>query len=72
MQAFGLIVLFLAGAAGVTALSVSLYVRLPQALLDHAQRHGRFQGLAEQETLARGTRAGEPPARPLVLEQQSA
>jgi hypothetical protein len=72
MQVLGLIGLLVAGVAVATGLSVSLYVALPKALLEYAERHGRFQGLADQETLASGTRVGEPPARPLVLEQQSA
>jgi hypothetical protein len=69
----GLIGLFAVGVAAVTGMAFALYSALPKAVLEYAERHGRFQGLAEQETLAGGTRAGEPPARPrFVLEQQSA
>jgi hypothetical protein len=68
----GLIGLFALGMAAVTALSVSLYAALPRTVLNYAERHGRFQGLADQETLAGGTRAGEPPAQTLVLDNQSA
>jgi hypothetical protein len=72
MQTLGLIGLFAAALAAVTGLSLSLYAALPRAVLGYAERHGRFQGLADKETLAGGTRAGEPPAaRPLVLDQQS-
>jgi hypothetical protein len=72
MQTLGLIGLFAAALAAVTGLSLSLYAALPRAVLGYAERHGRFQGLADRETLAGGTRAGEPPAaRPLVLDQQS-
>jgi len=71
MQALGFVGLFVAAMAAVTGLSVSLYAALPKALLGYAERHGRFQGLADEETLAGGTRAGEPPARPLILDRQS-
>jgi len=65
MQMIGSIVLFSAGVAAVTGLSVSLYSALPKALLGYAERHGRFQGLA-RVALVNGTRAGEPPqARPV-------
>jgi hypothetical protein len=73
MQMIGFIGLFAAAAALVTAASVSLYAALPKTVLGYAEDHGRFQGLANRETLASGTRAGEPPAaRPLVLDHQSA
>ena len=72
MQVLGLAGLLGTAAAVVTSLSVSLYIALPKALLGYAERHGRFQGLADQETLTSGTRAGEPPARPLILGQQPA
>ncbi len=59
--------------AVVVAASVGLYAALPKAVLEQAERHGRFQGLADQETLAGGTRAGEPPAtRHLVLDRRAA
>jgi hypothetical protein len=61
MQTIGLVTLFAAGMAAVTALSVSLYAALPKAVLAHAERHGRFQGLWIQEKLVDGTRADEPP-----------
>ncbi len=61
MQAIGLIALSAAGVATLTALSVSFYAALPEAVLAYAERHGRFQGLRVQETLANGTRAGRPP-----------
>jgi hypothetical protein len=68
MQMIGLVTLFAAGMAAVTALSVSLYAALPQAVLAYAERHGRFQGLRVQEKLADGTRADEPPVgRQLAL-----
>jgi hypothetical protein len=72
MHTIGFVGLFAIAAAVVTALSVTLYSALPKAALEYAERHGRFQGLADQETLRRGTRVGEPPARPLILGQQSA
>jgi hypothetical protein len=72
MQVIGLISLVVTAIVSITALSVSLYIALPKAVLIYAERHGRFQGLAEQETLARGTRAGQPPARSLVWNRQSA
>ena len=61
MQMIGLVTLFAAGMAAVTALSVALYAALPKAVLAYAERHGRFQGLRVQETLVDGTRADEPP-----------
>jgi hypothetical protein len=62
MQMIGWVTCFLAGAAAVTGLSVSLYAALPEAVLAYAERHGRFQGLPGRERLVNGTRAGEPPA----------
>ena len=68
MQMIGLVTLFAAGMAAVTALSVSLYAALPKAVLAYAERHGRFQGLRVQERLVNGTRADEPPVgRQLAL-----
>ncbi len=68
MQVIGLIAIFSAGAALITALSVSLYAAVPKAVLAYAERHGRFQGLPNRETLAGGTRAGQPPAgRPVKM-----
>ena len=61
MQMIGWVTFFAAGMAAVTALSVSLYAALPKAVLAHAERHGRFQGLRVKEILAGGTRADEPP-----------
>ena len=61
MQTIGSVTFFAAGVAAVTGLSVSLYAALPKAVLAYAERHGRFQGLRVRETLADGTRAGEPP-----------
>ncbi|MEA3183002.1 MAG: hypothetical protein QOI59_6525 [Gammaproteobacteria bacterium] len=61
MQTIGSVTFFAAGMAAVTGLSVSLYAALPKAMLAYAERHGRFQGLRVRETLADGTRAGEPP-----------
>jgi hypothetical protein len=61
MQTIGSVTFFAAGVAAVTGLSVALYAALPKAMLAYAERHGRFQGLRVQETLADGTRAGEPP-----------
>jgi hypothetical protein len=63
MQAIGSIALFLAGITVVTACSAFLYSALPEAVLVYAERHGRFQGLRVQETLANGTKAGRPPVR---------
>jgi hypothetical protein len=71
MQALGFLGLFVAALAATTGLSMSLYAALPKAVLAYAERHGRFQGLANRETLAGGTRAGEPPAQPLILDHQS-
>jgi len=67
MQLIGYLGLFAICAAAVTGLSVTLYLTLPKAVLQHAERHGRFQGLSNQETLAGGTRAGEPPVAGLQL-----
>jgi hypothetical protein len=67
MQVLGLAGFLVAAVAVVTSLSASLYVALPKALLGYAERHGRFQGLADQATLMSGTRVGDPPARPLIL-----
>ena len=67
MQMIGLVTLFAAGMAAVTTLSVSLYAALPKAVLSYAERHGRFQGLRVQETLARGTRDEPPLGRQLAL-----
>lgn len=72
MQTIGLVGLLGATMTAVTAVSVVLYTALPKVVLERLERHGRFQGLTETETLVRGTRAGEPPARPLVLDHQSA
>jgi hypothetical protein len=72
MQVLGLAGFLVAAVAVVTGLSVLVYKALPKALLGYAERHGRFQGLADRETLMGGTRVGEPPARPLILGQQSA
>jgi hypothetical protein len=70
MQLIGSVGFFVAGVAAVSGLSVSLYAALPKALLAHAERHGRFQGLSKGETLADGTRAGAPPAaRPVRAAQ---
>ena len=70
MQMIGSVALFVGGMAAVTGLSVSLYAALPKAVLAHAERHGRFQGLAAGERLADGTRASEPPAgRPVRAAQ---
>ena len=60
MQMIGSVTFFAAWVAAVTGLSVSMYAALPRTLLTYAERHGRFQGLRVQETLARGTR-DEPP-----------
>ena len=61
MQAVGFIGLLTVAIVIATGLSVSLYAALPKAVLLYAERHGRFQGLTEQATLRRGTRAGLPP-----------
>ena len=61
MQAIGSIALFAGGVAAFSGLSVFLYSVLPETVLSYAERHGRFQGLRVQETLANGTRAGQPP-----------
>lgn len=61
MQAMGSIGLFAGGVAALTGLSAFMYSALPEAVLAYAERHGRFQGLRVRETLANGTRAGQPP-----------
>jgi hypothetical protein len=61
MQMMGSVTFLAAGLAAVTGLSVSLYAALPKSLLACAERHGRFQGLRAQETLAEGTPADAPP-----------
>jgi hypothetical protein len=61
MQMIGWVEVFCAGAAAVAGVSVSLYAALPKAVLDYAERHGRFQGLSTRERVADGTRASEPP-----------
>ena len=67
MQMIGSVTFFAAGVVAVTGLSVSLYAALPKTLLAYAERHGRFQGLRVQETLARGTRDEPPLGRQLAL-----
>jgi hypothetical protein len=62
MQMIGWVGFFGTLVAAVTALSVSLYAALPKAVLEYAERHGRFQGLSAGERAANGTRASEPPA----------
>jgi len=61
MQALGSIGFVAAGIGALTAISISLYTALPARVLACAERHGRFQGLRVQETLATGTRARLPP-----------
>jgi hypothetical protein len=61
MQAIGSIALFASGVAAFSGISLFLYSALPETVLSYAERHGRFQGLRVQETLANGTRAGQPP-----------
>jgi hypothetical protein len=61
MQAIGFIALFAGGVAALTGMSAFLYSALPETVLTYAERHGRFQGLRVQETLANGTKAGRPP-----------
>jgi hypothetical protein len=61
MQAIGFIALFAGGVAALSVLSAFLYSALPESMLAYAERHGRFQGLRVQETLANGTKAGRPP-----------
>ena len=69
MQMIGSLGFLVAGVAAVSALSVSLHAALPKSLLAHAERHGRFQGLAREE-IVDGTRAGAPPAaRPIRAAQ---
>ena len=60
MQMLGFIALFAAGVAVVVGLSAAIYVYLPKAVLAHAERHGRFQGLRGKEKLVNGTRVEEP------------
>lgn len=62
MQMIGSVGFFVSAAAAVTSMSVSLYAALPKAVLDYAERHGRFQGLLPRDRLTDGTRAGRPPA----------
>ena len=61
MQAIGFIAVFAGAVAALSGISVFLYSALPEGLLAYAERHGRFQGLRVQETLANGTKAGRPP-----------
>jgi hypothetical protein len=58
----GWVEFFVAAVAALTGLSVSLYAALPKAVLEYAERHGRFQGLSAGERVPSGTRASEPPA----------
>ncbi len=67
MQAIGSIALFAGGVAALSTFSVFVYAALPEAVLAYAERHGRFQGLRVQETLANGTRAGRPPIGQMAL-----
>jgi hypothetical protein len=70
MQMIGWVTFFVAGAAAVTGLSVSLHAALPKTMLAYAERHGRFQGLSASGTIPGGTRATEPPAgRPVGAAQ---
>ena len=70
MQVIGSIALFASGVAAFSGISLFLYSALPEAVLSYAERHGRFQGLRVQETLANGTRAGQPPAARQVMTVQ--
>jgi hypothetical protein len=72
MQAIGSIALFVGGVAAFSGISLFLYSALPESVLSYAERHGRFQGLRVQETLANGTRAGQPPAARQVMTVQMA
>ena len=73
MHMIGWIGLFAVGMATVTSVAFAIYSALPEAALNYAERHGRFQGLAQEQILAGGTRVGEPPVRPrFVLDRQSA
>jgi hypothetical protein len=62
MQVMGLMVLTLIGMGLVAAVSAALYAALPRAFLESAERHGRFHGLQQAQTLPDGTPAGPLPA----------
>ena len=53
MPVLTLIVLSLLGVGLFIALSAALYSALPRSLLDSAERHGRFHGLANEEVSIR-------------------
>lgn len=53
MPVLTLIVLALLGMSLFIALSAALYSALPRSLLDSAERHGRFHGLAHEDVSVR-------------------
>jgi hypothetical protein len=53
MPVLTLIVLALLGMGLFIALCAALYSALPRSLLDSAERHGRFHGLASEEVSVR-------------------
>lgn len=61
MQTLALVVFILVGTALIAALSVTLYLALPQLLWDGAARHGRFSGLGVRNPPS-GKTAGHAPA----------
>jgi hypothetical protein len=71
MPVLTLTVLCLLGAGLFIALSAALYASLPRLLLESAERHGRFLGLAGRDTPVRVS--GTPEALPEgALSTQSA
>jgi hypothetical protein len=53
MPVLTLIVLALLGMSLFIALCAALYAALPRSLLDSAERHGRFHGLAHEDVSVR-------------------
>jgi hypothetical protein len=55
MHVMGPLMLSLVGMGLVTALSAALYAVLPRSFLDYAERHGRFQGMGQEQLAPKGT-----------------
>jgi len=54
MPVLTLTVLSLVGLGLFAALSAALYASLPRSFLESAERHGRFQGLSQDEPVVGG------------------
>jgi hypothetical protein len=66
MHAIGPVMLSLVSLGVFIALSVALYAALPHSFLEHAERHGRFHGLGQNEPIRSGTPADSLPEAALI------